>query len=192
MPNDMKELSLHILDIAMNSVKANAAHIEIHINEDLDSNMLRISVLDDGIGMSREKIKDVCERKIPDYAKRCGGLGIPLFKQAAENAGGALEINSVSGKGTAVKANFEYNSPNRAPVGSIEDTIIALIIAAPHTEILYKHRICGREFVFNTVDVLSKFGSEENAVNPKVLMWIRSYIKSGVCKAREFNKSDFN
>lgn len=191
MPNEMKELSLHILDIAMNSVKAKAAHIEIHIDEDLDSNTLCISVLDDGTGMSREKIKDVRERKISDYADERGGLGIPLFKQAAEKAGGVLEINSVSGKGTAVNANFEYNSPNRAPIGSIEDTIIALITAAPHTDILYKHRICGREFVFNTADVFCELGNEVSAANPKVLMWIRSYIKSGVCKARKSNKSDY-
>ena len=50
----MRELSLHILDIAKNSVKANASLIEIVIDENISENLLTIEINDNGCGMSEE------------------------------------------------------------------------------------------------------------------------------------------
>ena len=53
----MKELSLHILDIAKNSVKAKANLIEVIINEDEEKNLLSIGINDNGCGMTEEFLK---------------------------------------------------------------------------------------------------------------------------------------
>ena len=42
----MKELSLNVLDIAMNSVKAKATLINIHITE--DDTLLKLEIIDNG------------------------------------------------------------------------------------------------------------------------------------------------
>ena len=55
----MRELSLHILDIAKNSVKAKAGLIEIAVVEDEAKNLLTIGIYDDGCGMSEEFLKTV-------------------------------------------------------------------------------------------------------------------------------------
>lgn len=55
----MKELSLNILDIAMNSVKAEATRIDIEIRETEDE--LEFSVSDNGYGMSEEMIRRVTD-----------------------------------------------------------------------------------------------------------------------------------
>ena len=55
----MKELSLHILDIAKNSVKAKADKIQITIEENEEKNLLSIVIEDNGCGMSEEFLKTV-------------------------------------------------------------------------------------------------------------------------------------
>ena len=50
----MKELSLNILDIAQNSVKAGARHIGIHVKE--EGPELSFEIVDDGCGMKPEQV----------------------------------------------------------------------------------------------------------------------------------------
>ena len=53
----MKELSLHILDIANNSVAADATLITIEVCEDIAANSLIIRIEDNGRGMSPSAFK---------------------------------------------------------------------------------------------------------------------------------------
>ena len=77
----MKELSLNILDIVENSVKAGATLTEILIEE--SSDILTITVKDDGCGMSDEIEKQVTDPFYTTRTTRKVGLGIPLFKMLA-------------------------------------------------------------------------------------------------------------
>ncbi|MBQ3903405.1 MAG: sensor histidine kinase, partial [Eubacterium sp.] len=61
----MKELSLNILDVAENSVKAGAALTEILIDEEGES--LTLTIKDDGCGMDEETVKAVTD---PFYTTR--------------------------------------------------------------------------------------------------------------------------
>ncbi len=179
----MTELSLNILDIAINSVKAKSKHIEISISEDIKHDLLSISVSDDGMGMSPDKLEAVRRRSLDECGNEHEGLGIPMLRHAAEIAGGTIEINSVLGMGTAVNADFEYKSRHRASIGSMSDTIVALISAAPpDTEIVYRHSACGSEFVFDT-KVMRGILKDISIAEPEVLMWIGSYIKDGLSQA---------
>ena len=106
----MKELSLNILDISENSVKAKATLVEITLTETEET--LTISVTDNGTGMTEEIRRSVVDPFYTTRTTRKVGLGIPLFKFAAEQTGGGIEISSKhindfpDGHGTTVKATF--------------------------------------------------------------------------------------
>ena len=109
----MKELSLNILDITENSVKAGATLTEIRIEE--DEQTLKISIIDDGCGMSDETVRSVIDPFYTTRTTRKVGLGIPLLKLATEQTGGNIVIKSKmadetdSSHGTRVDALFFKN-----------------------------------------------------------------------------------
>ena len=90
----MKELSLNILDIAQNSVKARATLVEIIIEEKGD--VLSFEIIDDGCGMSAEFLKNVTNPFTTTRKTRSVGLGLPFLKMEAEMTGGSFDISSKS------------------------------------------------------------------------------------------------
>ena len=94
----MKELSLNILDISENSVKARATLVEITLTETDET--LTVSVKDDGCGMDGETLKSVENPFYTTRTTRSVGLGIPLLKMAAEQTGGEVKISSTVDDGT--------------------------------------------------------------------------------------------
>ena len=99
----MLELSLHILDIVNNSVKANSTKIEIEIIEDIVSNLLSVTIIDNGCGMDEEFLKGVTDPFKTTRTTRKVGMGLSLFKSAAEATGGKLVIASEKNVGTTVE-----------------------------------------------------------------------------------------
>ena len=88
----MKEISLNILDIAENSVKAGAPLTEIYVDETGDE--LILTIKDNGCGMDEETVKAVTDPFYTTRKTRKVGLGIPLLKLACEQTGGSLTITS--------------------------------------------------------------------------------------------------
>lgn len=78
----MKELSLNILDIAENSVKAGASLTEIFIDELGDK--LTLTIRDNGCGMSEEIRRTVTDPFYTTRTTRKVGMGLPLLKMEAE------------------------------------------------------------------------------------------------------------
>ena len=66
----MRELALHILDIAANSVSAGAKKISILIDENLASDTLRMTVTDDGKGMDEEMVSRVTDPFVTSRTER--------------------------------------------------------------------------------------------------------------------------
>ena len=117
----MKELSLHILDIAKNSVKAGASKIEITVSISESDDRLEIIISDNGCGMSKEFLARVRDPFTTTRTTRKAGLGIPLFEAAALQSGGDFDIESEEGVGTVVRAGFGYSNIDRAPLGSMSE-----------------------------------------------------------------------
>ena len=138
----MKELSLNILDIAQNSVKAGADNIEIVLSETEDT--FEFSVKDDGCGMSEEFLKNVSDPFCTTRTTRNVGLGIPLLKLASEQTGGEVKIDSVSEKvdsvnhGTLISALFYKNHFDFTPLGDIVSTVTTLIQGQPDIHWIFK------------------------------------------------------
>jgi len=106
----MEDLSLHILDIAENSIAASAARIEIRIEEDKAKDLLTIEIKDDGKGMNEQTLKKALDPFFTTRTTRRVGLGLSLLTQAAKDTGGNLELNSAPGEGTAVRASFHHRT----------------------------------------------------------------------------------
>ena len=100
----MRELSLHLLDIAENSVAAGASNITIRVREDLINDRMILSVQDDGKGMDAETAARIVDPFVTSRTTRKVGLGLPLLKEAAELCNGYLRIDSTLGKGTLVES----------------------------------------------------------------------------------------
>lgn len=130
----MKELSLHILDISENSVRAGADLIEISVLAEGEPEMLKISIKDNGKGMTEEELSLVRDSFYTSRTTRRVGLGIPLLNQHAEMASGMVEISSVTGKHTQIDASFLYDHPDRQPLGDLEGCWVLMASSYPEIE----------------------------------------------------------
>jgi len=136
----MKEISLNILDIAENSVKASASLTEIYIDESSDK--LTLTIKDDGCGMDEQTVKSVIDPFYTTRKTRKVGLGIPLLKLACEQTGGTLTITSQTSEsdhGTTVTAVFLKNHIDFTPLGDVISSIVTLIQGHPDTDFLFRH-----------------------------------------------------
>jgi anti-sigma regulatory factor (Ser/Thr protein kinase) len=169
----MRELSLHVMDIIENSIAAKASHIDILIDENIKSNILKIVITDNGCGMNEELLKKVKDPFVTSRSTRKVGLGLSLFEAACRRCDGKLDITSVVNKGTTVTASMKYDHIDRAPIGRIEDTITAALMHEG-IDIVYTHRVDGKEFIFDSRKIREAAGNDLN--NPAILKWIREYI----------------
>lgn len=175
----MQEISLNILDIVQNSVRAGAKTIEVEVYEDTDEDMLFFSVKDDGCGMSEEMVQRVMDPFVTTRTTRKVGMGISLLRSAAQATGGDVELTSEVGKGTFIKATFSYGHIDRQPLGSMADTMTALITMNEAIDFYYKHTFNKRVFEFNTKEMKEILG-EVPLSDPTVAAWLKDYIDEGV------------
>ncbi|MBO5944238.1 MAG: ATP-binding protein [Clostridia bacterium] len=172
----MRELSLNILDIAQNSITANASLITVEITENTVEHTLLIGIYDNGKGMSEEQVKSVIDPFFTTRTTRKVGMGIPLFKMAAEQTGGGLEIKSELGVGTEIRATFKTDSVDFTPLGDVASTIQMLITMNTDRDFVYKHKVDDKEFVCDTRELKAILG-DVPLDTYEVSQWILEFIK---------------
>jgi len=175
----MKELSMHILDIAMNSVKAEANLIEIKIEESIKNNIIKITIKDNGNGMSEEVLKHVTNPFYTTRTTRKVGLGIPMFKETCERCNGYLKINSELGIGTTVECALERNNIDRAPIGNIGDTIMVIINSLNNCELVFSHEVDGNKFQVSTIQI-KEILDNVNINDSNVMLWLKDYVNENI------------
>ena len=175
----MKEISLNILDIAENSVKAGASLTEIGITE--NSEKLILSIKDDGSGMSEETVKSVIDPFFTTRTTRRVGMGIPLLKMAAEQTGGELTIKSKLktdtsvDHGSIVTAVFNKNHLDYTPLGDVISTVTTLIQGHPDSDFLFIHTYMDKEIRLDTRELRGIL--EDVPLNTyEVISWISSFL----------------
>lgn len=172
----MRELSLNILDVAQNSITAGASLITIEISENTDEKTLLIGIYDNGKGMSEEQVKSVIDPFFTTRTTRKVGMGIPLFKMAAEQTGGSLEIESEINVGTKVRAYFKTDSVDFTPLGDVAATIQMLITMNTDRDFVYKHTVNEREFIADTREIKEILG-DVPLDTYEVSQWLIEFIK---------------
>ena len=177
----MKELSLNILDVAENSVKAGASLTEILITE--EENKLTLQINDDGCGMSSEVVKSVVDPFYTTRTTRKVGLGVPLLKLAAEQTGGQLSIESKTieeypeDHGTKLCAVFYKDHLDFTPLGDVVSSIITLIQGHPDTDFYFCHRNETLKAELDTRQLREVLGDDVALNTYEVIKWTEDYLR---------------
>ena len=175
----MRELSLHLLDIAENSISAGAKTIKISVIEDSNTDLLQMTVEDNGKGMSSEMVAQVTDPFITSRTTRKVGLGIPLLKAAAEGCNGSLVVTSEQGVGTVLSVRFQRSHIDRMPMGDLVTTILNLIVANPQVHWIFEYRFNEEQAVFDDEPVKQALGDIPMS-EPDVLSCIRNMIEETI------------
>jgi anti-sigma regulatory factor (Ser/Thr protein kinase) len=146
----MEDLSLHVLDIAENSVRAGARNINILVEENVGEDCLTIEIRDDGQGMSAENVERAADPSYTTRKNARAGMGLALLKEAAEMAKGRLELHSVLNSGTTVRATFQLSSAERKPLGNMAETITAILATENQVNVFYRHSRGGKSITFDS------------------------------------------
>jgi anti-sigma regulatory factor (Ser/Thr protein kinase) len=174
----MKELSLNILDLVQNSITAGARNVGIAVSESGMTDLLTLSIEDDGCGMDAAFLAQVTDPFTTTRTTRKVGMGIPLFKMEAELSGGGFQIESEKGRGTKLHASFQLSHIDRPPLGDMADTMTVLVQGSPDVDFLYLRGTDRGSFRFSTKEVRETLGDIPLS-EPEVLDWIREYIREG-------------
>lgn len=172
----MEDLSLHILDIAENSINAGAKNVEIKIIEDANKDLLTIEITDDGKGMDIGVAQKAIDPFYSSRTTRKVGLGLPMLEESTRMANGEIKITSELGVGTKVKATFQLSHIDRKPMGNMVDTIVALISRNSEININYMEEQNGKKFRFDTKEIKSMYKGI-NFESVETLSFIKKYIK---------------
>ncbi len=168
----MRELSLNILDIVENSVRAGATLIKVSVIA--KDGFLTIEIADDGKGMSEEFLRSVTDPFTTTRTTRKVGMGIPLFKMAAETANGSFDIKSKLGVGTTVTAKFEIDNVDRAPLGNLAETAATeLFDGTP--DFVWTFTVDDRSYSFDTRDLKSQLDGI-SVDNPEIAHFVKELL----------------
>lgn len=177
----MRELALHLLDIAHNSVAARASNITISVIENTQADRLQLAVEDDGVGMDAETVQRVVDPFITSRTTRNVGLGIPLLKAAAESCEGFLEIQSRRGVGTRLDVEFQRSHIDRMPLGDVGETFLTLVVGCP--EIHWRFVCQFDQDIFEFDDAEIKPTLEGISLSePSVIGCLRGYLQQGIAQ----------
>ncbi|MBN2307754.1 MAG: NAD(P)H-dependent oxidoreductase subunit E [Candidatus Hydrogenedentes bacterium] len=130
----MRELSLHILDLIENAIRAGASTVAVSVHEDLEDDLLEIGVEDNGSGLSVTPEQAVDPYYTTKRGKRTG-LGLSLFKASAEQAGGGLAIEKSALGGVAVRAWMQLEHVDRRPLGDLATTLSSIVCTNPGLDV---------------------------------------------------------
>lgn len=173
----MRELALHILDLARNSLEAGASAVFLDIREDPHADTLEIVIRDNGVGMEPEEASRALDAAYTTRTTRRWGLGLPLFRATCERSGGSMTLTSTPGQGTEVRAVLRLGNVDRPPLGDLGAVVQALACETPRASLHLRHEVNGNAFEFDTRELQSEL-QDVPLTHPSVLHWLRGYVNS--------------
>lgn len=175
----MKDLSLHILDIAQNSTRAIASLVEIIVDENTSSDLLTITIKDNGIGMDAEMVKKVVDPFVTSRTTRKVGLGIPLLLQNSRQSGGDLYLESEKGKGTILVVTFRISNIDTPPMGDLAGVITLLATGNPSVDFLFTYINLKNTYHFDTREVKEILG-KTLITEPSVVKFLKIMLEENL------------
>lgn len=177
-------MSLHILDIAENSMEAGATAVKIGIREDTAEDMFVLTVDDNGRGIEKETVEKALDPFFTSKAGKKCGLGLPLLAQAARECGGDFSIDTGKGRGMRVVARFRRSHIDMKPLGDVGATMAALICGHPEVAYSLTYEKDGRVFSLGTEELVRELdGVPLHA--PAVFQYIKKDINEGIRRIKE-------
>ncbi len=164
------------MDVAQNSVRAQASLVKIIVNESDKDDLLKISIEDNGCGMTQEQVSQVIDPFFTTRTTRKVGLGVPLFKLSAEQTGGSFDIKSKPGEGTLTEASYIKSHVDMTPLGDINSTVEILIRCNPDIDFVFTRSTDSGSFTLDTRELREVLG-DVSLDTPDVLEWIKQYLE---------------
>lgn len=166
----MRDISLHVLDIVMNSIEAQASLVKVAICD--NDEKIKVIIEDNGRGMDKEFLENVLDPFCTKRKTRKVGLGIPMFYHNVIKTGGTFKIDSNENVGTFIEAVFNKNHIDCIPLGDIKETIISLIMIAPNCDFVFTFKNKDNEYILNTKEIKEVLNDVPiNDVN--VINWLK-------------------
>jgi hypothetical protein len=175
----LRELALHILDVAQNSVEAGAATITITVVEDRAADTLGVTIQDDGPGMSAEAAARVFDAGYTSRKTRRWGLGLPLCRATCERCNGEMGLTSAPGAGTTVSCRLRLSHVDRPPLGDMGAVLQSLLCAAGSRHVRYRHQVGGAGFELDSAALQAEL-DDVALTHPAVLDWVRRYVNQSL------------
>lgn len=170
----MKDLSMHILDIAENSVRAGSTEVDVELYD--QDNRLELVIRDNGCGMDAEMVRNITDPYMTSRTSRKVGLGLPFLKMNAEQTGGSVWVESAPGKGTCVRAIFMKDHIDCIPEGDVPSTLAALMTGHPGVNFRIRIDKNGESFDLSTKEITEILDGIPVS-HPKVRVFIRNMLK---------------
>jgi signal transduction histidine kinase len=178
----VRELSLHILDLIENSLRAQATAIAVTVEAIPGQDLLRIVVEDNGTGL-KVPAATVLD---PFYTTKRGkrtGLGLSLFRAAAEATGGRLDIgkSDLGSVGVKVSVEFGLTHVDRNPLGDLASTFSTVVCTNPEVDFRFRLRCDERECNLRVADLANELNIDPRdglALARKVLERINAELQS--------------
>lgn len=164
------------MDVAQNSVRAQASLVRITVSESDKDDRLIISIEDNGCGMTEEQVSQVIDPFFTTRTTRKVGLGVPLFKLSAEQTGGSFFIKSKVGEGTVTQASYVKSHVDMTPLGDINSTVEILIRCNPDIDFVFKRSTDSGSFTLDTRELREVLG-DVSLDTPDVLEWIKQFLE---------------
>jgi len=180
----VREMSLHIMDVAENGIGAGASLIEISVREDGKANRLTVTIRDNGRGIPADILDKVTDPFYTTRTTRRVGLGLSLFREASRRCEGEFAIRSREGEGTEVSASFRLDHIDLAPMGDMVGSLTGLIVGNPQVDFVYIHEVDGQVFKLDTRDVKQELDGVE-ITHPRVIKFLGDLIRESLADIRK-------
>jgi hypothetical protein len=171
----LEVLADHIMDIAMNSVRAGSTCINISVVAEKEENLLTVTIADNGTGMAEDVVKAAQDPFFSTKREKKIGLGIPLLQGATQMCGGEFCLNSTPGQGTIIRATFALDHPDLPPMGNMKETILLLCVSNPEVRFVFRYRPDGADFTLDT-DEIHEVLKEVPINHPQVIGFLEQYL----------------
>ena len=175
----MANLSMHLLDIAANSVRAGANHITICFCDSLKRNEISLEITDDGKGMDEKTLKAVQDPFFTTRSTRRIGLGIPFFKELAEQCEGQFELESKVNVGTRIKCTMKKDHWDVPPRGDMGDAVILTLCMNENIHIHFDYISDEKQFSFDSLEIKEILG-DVSVCEAEISSWCKAYINEGI------------
>jgi len=184
----MIDISMHIMDLVQNSIRANAQAVTLVFDEKSVEDRLYIYLKDDGDGMDEVSLKRAQEPFYTSRTTRRVGLGIPMIKMTSEQSNGWCKIKSDKGKGTELEIVFCTNNVDCLPLGDLPAYLSLILSANPELQFSFKYMLDEHRFEFST-DELKQAGIDDFS-NSGMRQSIKEFLKENLNDLFRFRKKN--
>jgi hypothetical protein len=159
-------------------VTAGATHIWLDIDHDPANHLFVFAVRDNGCGMDAHG----CTRAFDPFfttrlhSIRRFGLGLPFLKENTELTGGGVNLKSVSGEGTTLRATFHTDHIDCLPFGDLASTILVLLISDDGVRWYIRRAEANLAYAVGTEELRAVFSSEEMS-DPQAQLLLLEFLR---------------